>query len=76
MKRFANDLVRDVGSVIVAGVDVVDSETNCLPNNGEGGFAIAWRPPDHLTGKLHRTVSNSVERERGAGWREDSSRVD
>jgi hypothetical protein len=35
MKRFTNDLVRDVGSVIVAGVDMVDSETNCLPDNGE-----------------------------------------
>jgi hypothetical protein len=60
MDRFANELVRDVGAVEVAGVDVVDTVRDGLSQHGERSVAIFGRSEHAWTGELHRAVPDAI----------------
>ena len=59
MKRLANDLVGDVRSVEVAGINVIDAGCDGLPQHGNGGGAILRWTEDTLAGKLHGAVAHA-----------------
>src|ERR1700758_5108947 len=75
MKRLPNDLIGDVRTVVVAGVDVVHAGLHRLPQNCNGLVAIAWRPKDVRAGELHGAVAHSVNGQRCARQREAACEI-
>src|SRR5206468_10282225 len=67
VQGLANDLVGDVGPVVVAGIDVVDAGGDGVAEDAHGGFGIARRTPDLGAGELHGSVAESVEGKAGSG---------
>jgi len=63
MKRFLDDLVGDVGAVVVAGVDVVDAELNDLAEHPDRFAAVGGRAEDVGTSQLHRAVADARQLE-------------
>jgi len=60
MKRLANDLVGDVRTVVVGGVDVIDAAGHGLPQHGERSLAILGRSEDAGSGELHRAIAHAI----------------
>src|ERR1700744_4140296 len=60
MQRLANDLVGDVRTVEIAGVDMVDPARHGGAQDGECGGAVLGWPEDARAGKLHRAVTQTV----------------
>ncbi|GAA1200757.1 hypothetical protein GCM10009675_16410 [Prauserella alba] len=60
MQRLADQLVRDVRSVELRGVDVVDTEFDGPAQHGDGLVVVTRWSHDAGTGKLHRTEPDAV----------------
>ena len=60
MKRLLDDLIGDVRTVVVAGVDVVHAGLDRLSQNSNGAFHITGRSKDARAGKLHCTIPHAV----------------
>ncbi|GAA1242735.1 hypothetical protein GCM10009676_30240 [Prauserella halophila] len=60
MQRLADQLVRDVGSVELGGVDVIDTELDGAAQHGDGLVVVTRWPQDAGTGQLHRTEPDAV----------------
>ncbi|MDB5482889.1 MAG: hypothetical protein JWO83_3942 [Caulobacteraceae bacterium] len=61
MKGLADQLVGDMGTVEVAGVDVVDAGGQGLAQHGEGVLAILRGPEDAGAGELHGAVAHAID---------------
>ena len=60
MKRLANELVGDVGAIVIAGVDVVDPQRDRLTKHGEGHIAVLRLAEHARSGELHRAVAHTI----------------
>ena len=67
MQRLADDLVGDVRTVEVAGVDVVDPSLDGGAQHRDGCGAVARRAEDAGTGELHRAVTDALHDAIGEG---------
>ena len=63
MQRLADQLVRDVGPVVLGRVDVVDAELDRAPQHGNSLVVVARRPHDAGAGKLHGAEADAVHGE-------------
>ncbi len=61
IQGFADDLIGDVRSIEVAGVDVIDTAGDRLPQHGDGGGAIFRWSKDAPSGELHGPVAETVD---------------
>src|SRR4029077_2639328 len=72
VKRGADELVGDVGTVVLGRVDVVYAELNGPAQDGEGHGPIAWRSQHARTRQLQGAVADSGDgapgQRRGAAW--------
>ncbi len=75
MERLPDDLIGDVGAIVVAGVDVVDAGGNGFPQNGDGSVSVTRRSPNLRTGELHCAIAHAVENHRCAGECEAAAEV-
>jgi hypothetical protein len=64
-ERLADDLVRDVRTVEVGGVDVRDAELDGSAEHVDRGVGVLRRPEDAGSGKLHGAVADAGEAEIG-----------
>ncbi|MNE78479.1 hypothetical protein D3C80_1748890 [compost metagenome] len=62
VQRFADQLVGDMGSVEISGVDVVDPARQCFAQHGDGGRRIFGRSEDLGPRQLHRAVAHAIDR--------------
>ena len=73
MQRLLNDLIGDMRTVEIAGVDVVHARRDSLAQNRDRTGNIARRAPNKLvsilSGELHRPITEPVYSQRGAGER-------
>ena len=60
MQRTSNDLIRNVRSIEIAGVDVIHTGSDCCAQHGDSGLRIARRSEHAGTRELHRTVPHPV----------------
>ena len=63
VQRLADQLIRNVGSVVLSCVDVVDAQLDGAPQNSNGLVVVARRPHDAGAGELHRTEPDAVHSE-------------
>ncbi len=70
-----DDLVGDVRSVEVAGVDVVDSEFDGFAEDGERGIHVPGGAEDVRAGELHGAVAHAIDGEGGSGEGEGAAEV-
>ncbi len=68
VQRFADQLIGEMRSVEVAGVDVVDAGGDGLPQHGEGRAAIFRRPEHAGAGELHGAIAEPPHRA-AAEWK-------
>ena len=61
VQGLADEVVDDVGTVVLRGVDVVDAELDRAPEHGAGGVGVARRPDDVRTGELHGAEAHPVD---------------
>ena len=61
MQRVVDELVDDVGAVVLRGVDVVDAELDRAAQDGAGGVEVAGRAEDALAGELHGAEADAVD---------------
>jgi len=61
MEGVADQLVDDVGAVVLGGVDVVDAELDRAPEDGARRLGVARRAEDAGAGELHRAEANPVD---------------
>jgi hypothetical protein len=70
MQRLLNDLIGDMRTVEIAGIDVVHARRDSLAKNRDRTGNIAWRAPNHLvailSGELHGPITDPVYSQRGA----------
>ena len=70
MQRLLNDLIGDMRTVEIAGVDVVHARRDSLAQNRDRTGNIAWRAPNPLvailSGELHSPITDPVYTQRGA----------
>src|SRR5580700_58902 len=66
MERPIDDLIRDVRTIEVAGVDVIDTLSDSFSQHSNGAFHIPRRSPYMWTCKLHRAITNAIHCHRGA----------
>src|SRR4051812_38522580 len=64
MERLPDDLIRYVGSVEIASVDVVYASFHRFAQNVLRGVKVARRSPHAATSQLHRAISHAVQGER------------
>ena len=62
MKCFYNDLVYDMGSVHIRGVDVIDSASHCLAQHGNRSLRIIRRAPRVQACESHSAVAHPADR--------------
>ncbi|MNL24489.1 hypothetical protein D3C87_1459240 [compost metagenome] len=62
MQRFTDDLIGDMRTVEIAGVDMIDAGLDGGTQNGDSGSAILRRSEDARAGKLHCTVADALDR--------------
>ena len=67
VERFANDLVGDVGAVVVAGVNVIDAGGYGFADDADGFRAVFGRTEDAWTGELHGAIAHAVDGDGGVG---------
>ena len=75
VQRGVDQLVRDVGPVVLGGVDVVDAQLDGPAQDGERRLPVAWWTPDARTGELHRAEADAGHRAPGQ-HRRAAGRVD
>ena len=61
VQRLADEVVDDVGAVVLRGVDVVDAELDRAPEHGAGGVGVARRSDDAGAGELHGAEADPVD---------------
>ena len=70
MQRLLNDLIGDMRTVEIAGVDVVHARRDSLAKNRDRAGNIAWRAPNPLvailSGELHRPITHPIYSQRSA----------
>src|ERR1700686_697960 len=66
MKGLSNDLVGDMWTVIVAGIDMIDAGRNRLSQNSHRNVDIIRWSEHSGTGKLHRAIAHAVHWHCGA----------
>ena len=59
MERLFDQLICYMGAIIVAGVDVRDTEFNNLAQNCECTVVVCWRPEYMRTSELHGAVPHA-----------------
>lgn len=62
MQSFTDNLIGDVGSVEVAGVDMIDPAGDDLTQDCDSLGSIARRAEDALSGKLHGAIAHALHR--------------
>ncbi len=67
VQGLADQRVRDVGTVVLGGVDVVHAELDRPPEHGDRGVVVARRPEDARAGELHRAEADAVDGRRTEG---------
>src|SRR5271168_5032551 len=67
IQGFLDNLVGDVWTVEVAGVNVVDAGRDGLAQDGDGFGAVAGRAEDVRAGQLHGAVADAMDGERSSG---------
>src|ERR1700741_2406011 len=70
MQRLLNDLIGDMRTVEIAGIDVVHARCDSLAKNRDRAGNIAWRAPNLLvailSGELHGPITDPVHSQRSA----------
>ncbi len=61
MQRLADQVVDDVGAVVLRGVDVVDAQLDRAAQDRAGGVGVAGRAEDAGPGELHRAEADAVD---------------
>lgn len=64
VERVVNELLRHIRSVRVRRVDQIHAQLDGAPQDAEGEIAIPRWPPHAAPGKLHRTETEPVHRQR------------
>ena len=64
MQRAPDDLVGHMGTVEVAGVDVVDARRDGFPEQRDRAFHVARRAEDTRAGELHGAVAEAIDSQR------------
>ena len=62
MQRRADQLICDVGAIIIAGVDMVYALGDCCAQHGQRRVTIFRRSEHARAGQLHRTEAQSFHR--------------
>jgi hypothetical protein len=79
VERLLNDLIGDMRTVKIAGVDVVDARRDSLAQNRDRTGNIAWRSPNPLlailSGELHRPITDPIYRQRSARERKAATEI-
>ncbi len=75
VERPFDDLIGDMRTIEVAGVDVIDAARNGFPQYRDRSVNVARRSPHVWAGKLHRAIAHSVQSHGGAGEREGAAKV-
>src|SRR5450432_3195620 len=60
MKRLLDDLIGHMRTVIVASIDMIDADGNCLSQNSNRTVNITRWSEHSGTGKLHRAIAHAV----------------
>jgi hypothetical protein len=70
MQRLFDDLISDVRTVEIAGVNVVHARGDSLAKNRDRTRNITWRPPHALvailSGELHGAITHAIYSQRCA----------
>ncbi len=66
-ERLTDQTIGDVGAVKIAGVDMVDTQSDRLAERGAGFFGIFRLAEDMRPRKLHGAVAHAVDGNCGAG---------
>src|ERR1700719_2632885 len=61
MERLLDELIGHMGSVVVAGIDVVHAGLYRLSQNSNGGIHILRRSPNARASQLHGAVAHAVQ---------------
>src|SRR6266404_6483590 len=75
MKSLLNDLIGNMRTVIVAGIDMIDADRNRLSQNANRPVQITRWSPHLRTGKLHRAIAHAVQCDRAAREREVAAEI-
>src|SRR5580693_3160181 len=79
MQRLLNDLIGDMRTVEIAGIDVIHARGDSLAKNRDRAGNIAWRAPNPLvailSGELHGPITDSVYSQRSARERKASAAI-
>src|SRR4030095_9584039 len=75
MKRLLNDLIGHMGTVKIAGIDMIHASRYRFSKNSNRTVHIAWRSPHLRTGKLHSAIAHAVQAQRCAGRCESAAQV-
>src|SRR5580698_5148550 len=60
MESFADQLVGDVGTVEIAGVDMIDTARHGFTQHGERRLVILGWPKHSRSGQLHGAIANAL----------------
>ena len=60
VERLADQLVGDIGAVIVAGVDVIDAARHRLAQHRDRARAVLRRPEHSRSRELHRAIAHAL----------------
>ena len=61
MQRLADQLIGDVGAVVLRGIDVVDAEFDGAPQHRHRLLVIVRRPEHTGAGQLHGAEADAVD---------------
>ena len=79
MQRLLDDLIGDMRTVEIAGIDVVHARRDSLAKNRDRTGNIAWRAPNPLvailSGELHRPITDPIYSQRGARERKAATEI-
>src|ERR1700719_1242726 len=60
MERLLDQLIGHMGSVVVAGIDVVHTGIYRLSQNSNGSINVAWGAPHFRASQLHGPIAHAV----------------
>ena len=60
MERLLDDLIGHMGTIKVAGIDMVDAGRNGLSQHGQRTVHITWRSPHLWACKLHGAIPHAI----------------
>jgi hypothetical protein len=79
MQRLLNDLIGDMRTVEIAGIDVVHARRDSLAKNRDRTGNIAWRAPNPLvailSGELHGPITDPIYSQRSARERKAATEI-